>query len=181
MSDLGERFVSALEGAGFDFFAGVPCSLLKTVWQRLEKMPADKYVSAVREDSALGIAAGAYLGGKKPVVMMQNSGLGVSMNALSSLHLLYDVPVMVVASWRGEGSTGGIPEGSTGPKGFVDAPEHWGMGETIHGYFGLLKMPYVLLDPEGLEEQVAAMAHEMERTRKPVAIIVRKGLFEGSH
>ena len=49
----------------------------------------------MREDSALGLAAGAYLGGRQPVVFMQNSGLGVSMNALVSLHQIYDIPALL--------------------------------------------------------------------------------------
>jgi hypothetical protein len=80
------ELVAALKAAGFDFFAGVPCSLLKGLVSILDADPDAHYVSATREDSALGMAAGAYLGGKTPMVLMQNSGLGVSVNALASLH-----------------------------------------------------------------------------------------------
>ena len=52
-----------------------------------------RYLGETREDAALGVAAGAYLGGRRPVVIMQNSGLGVSLNALGSLHILYEMPV----------------------------------------------------------------------------------------
>src|SRR6185312_2190252 len=90
------EFVAALKAAGFDFFAGVPCSLLKGLVSLLDKDEAAHYVSATREDSALGMACGAYLGGKRPMVLMQNSGLGVSVNALASLHTLYDIPILLV-------------------------------------------------------------------------------------
>src|SRR5207245_122100 len=69
----------------------------------LEALPASGYVPAVREDSAVGIAAGAYLAGKKPVVLMQNSGLGVCLNAILSLNAIYAIPALLVVSWRGEG------------------------------------------------------------------------------
>jgi phosphonopyruvate decarboxylase len=55
--------------------------------------------------------SGAYLGGKRPLVVMQNSGLGVSLNALGSLHILYELPVLLLVTWRGY-------QGK-------DAPEQW--------------------------------------------------------
>src|SRR5207244_7280325 len=122
------------------------------------------YLSAVREDLALGTAAGAYLGGARPVVFMQNSGLGVVVNALASLSLMYELPVLLVVSWRGEGGN--------------DAPEHVLMGDVTRRLLDTLGIPYDLLDPARLEEQVAAAAARMEETRRPVALVVRKGILE---
>ena len=50
------EFVSALKSAGFNFFAGVPCSLLKGLVSILDEDPDAHYVSATREDSAVGMA-----------------------------------------------------------------------------------------------------------------------------
>ena len=36
----------------------------------------------MREDEAVGMAAGAYMAGRIPAVLMQNSGLGTSLNTL---------------------------------------------------------------------------------------------------
>ena len=57
---------------------------------------------ATREEEALGIAAWLYLGGAKPTVMLQSSGLGNSLNALTSLILPYQIPMLVVISMRGD-------------------------------------------------------------------------------
>ena len=83
----GPQFVQHLRHAGFDFFTGVPCSLVKSVIATLEERGG--YIAETREDAAVGLAAGAYMAGKQPVVIMQNSGLGVCLNALSSLSLIY--------------------------------------------------------------------------------------------
>jgi len=120
------RFVDLLLDAGFDFFVGVPCSLVRTVLAELEQR--ELYLGETREDAALGVAAGAYLGGRMPVVVMQNSGLGVSLNALASLHLLYGIPCLLLVTWRGfEGK---------------DAPEHVVMGEVLPGLLDLLGIPW---------------------------------------
>jgi sulfopyruvate decarboxylase subunit alpha len=57
---------------------------------------------ATREEEAFGIAAGLYLGGAKPTVMLQSSGLGNSINALSSLILPFQIPMLVAISMRGD-------------------------------------------------------------------------------
>lgn len=57
---------------------------------------------ATREEEAFGIAAGLYLGGARPTVMLQSSGLGNSLNALTSLLLPYKIPTLIVISMRGD-------------------------------------------------------------------------------
>lgn len=59
-------------------------------------------IVATREEEAFGIAAGLYLGGHRPAVMLQSSGLGNSLNALTSLLVPYQIPVVAVISMRGE-------------------------------------------------------------------------------
>ena len=159
------EFIAALKGAGFDFFCGVPCSLLKGLVAILEKDEEARYVSATREDSALGMAAGAFFGGKLPMVLMQNSGLGVSVNALASLHTLYEIPVLLVISWRGEDRS--------------DAPEHWMMGEIMAPVLDLMKIPHRVLSPsEPMAAQVAWAREQLDATKKPVALVVPGGVLE---
>jgi sulfopyruvate decarboxylase subunit alpha len=57
---------------------------------------------ATREEEAFGIAAGLYLGGRRPTVMLQSSGLGNSLNALTSLLVPYRIPALIVISMRGD-------------------------------------------------------------------------------
>src|SRR5947208_11572944 len=108
-------FVSLLQDVGFDFFTGVPDSTLGGIIATLIERRV--YIPAVREDEAVGLAAGAYMGGKIPVVLMQNSGLGTSLNALISLNLIDLQPCLLLVSWRGHDGK--------------DAPEHLVMGQVM--------------------------------------------------
>ena len=92
MTISGKDFVAVAESEGFDFFTGVPCSLVGDAIAALETHPRLPYVPAVREDVAVGMAAGAWMAGRSPLVIMQNSGLGTSLNALVSLSLMYRLP-----------------------------------------------------------------------------------------
>lgn len=65
---------------------------------------ADNYfmaVGATREDEALGIVAGGWMGGLKGCVMMQTSGFGVTPNALASLIVPFQIPAILIISERG--------------------------------------------------------------------------------
>lgn len=57
---------------------------------------------ATREEEAVGIAAGLYLGGVRAAVLMQSSGLGNCTNAIASLLVPYRIPVLFVMSMRGD-------------------------------------------------------------------------------
>jgi len=61
-----------------------------------------RVTTATREEEAFGVAAGAYLGGQRSAVMLQSSGLGNSLNALTSLLIPYRIPVVMLISMRGE-------------------------------------------------------------------------------
>jgi sulfopyruvate decarboxylase subunit alpha len=155
------RFVDKLLAAGFDFFAGVPCSLVGPVIAELERRGC--YLGETREDAALGVAAGAYLGGRRPAVIMQNSGLGVSLNALGSLHILYDLPVLLVITWRGY-------QGK-------DAPEHLVMGAVLVPLLDLFDIPHRAPDAATVLADVDWAAATLSATRRPVALLVKPGLF----
>jgi phosphonopyruvate decarboxylase len=162
--DQSQGFLDLLETNGFNFFTGVPCSLFAGVTRILDREPRYGYVSATREDLAMGVAAGAYLGGRQPVVLMQNSGLGVCTNALVSLHQMYDIPCLLVVSWRGQRG--------------ADAPEHLIMGDVMEPFLALLRIPYRVCDPARLDRDIAELTASMRQTRKPVALVVGKGILQ---
>jgi len=78
----------------YDFIAGVPCSRLA------EFIEKNKCIIATREDEAMALAVGAYLVGKKPLVFMQNSGLGHIVDITTSLLKPYDIKIDLLISIR---------------------------------------------------------------------------------
>jgi phosphonopyruvate decarboxylase len=59
----GADLAARLDREGFDFFTGVPCSLVESLIAALEGDRRAAWIPAVREDVAVGLAAGAWLGG----------------------------------------------------------------------------------------------------------------------
>ncbi len=162
-----KKFIDQLQGNGFDFFTGVPCSLLSGLIASLESAPEIGYLPSVREDAAVGLCAGAYMGGKQPVLLMQNSGLGYSLNAFTSLNLIYKIPVLVIMSWRGCGGK--------------DAPEHIIMGDINEQLLETSGMKYAVLEDHNLDQLLADAVQTIKAEKVPYTLLVKKGLFDERH
>ncbi|HEX5474102.1 MAG TPA: thiamine pyrophosphate-binding protein [Vicinamibacterales bacterium] len=108
---------AGLQSAGSRDVVYVPDNPLSHVLASLE--PGCRTILATREEEAFGIAAGLALGGAKPTVLLQSSGIGNSINALTSLLLAYELPVLMVVSMRGgpgEWNAAQVPMGAAVPR-----------------------------------------------------------------
>jgi len=157
-----ERFLEGLKALGYDFFTGVPCSLVSGLIATLEADPETVYYAETREDAAVGLACGAMMAGRKPVVIMQNSGLGVCINALTSLTLLYKTPALLLITWRGY-------EGN-------DAPEHIIMGDVCGTLLETIGVPYRAPEPATLLDDLAWATTYQREQRLPAALLLRPGV-----
>jgi phosphonopyruvate decarboxylase len=85
-------FIDEAKRRGFDFFTGVPCSFLTPLINGVLSDRSLTYVGAASEGEAVAIASGAWLAGRRTVVMCQNSGLGNAVNPLTSLNAPFAIP-----------------------------------------------------------------------------------------
>ncbi len=161
-----ETFWAALKKRGLTFFSGVPDSTFQNAYHWMVKDPDIRYIPAVREDVALGVASAAYFTGQLGGVMMQNSGVGNIVNPLTSFSLMYKIPVLLIIGWRGYG---GPPN---------DAPEHWIMGTKTPEILELLGVPYEILEPDNLDSALDRLLSAMRENSVPGALLVRAGVIQ---
>ena len=97
---LCEMIYGILEEEKIDLVSTLPCEKFSDL---IGNIP-DKFIHIplTREENGVGISAGFYLAGGRPLMMIQSSGLGNSLNALMSLHKGYHLPLPVIISWRGK-------------------------------------------------------------------------------
>lgn len=117
--DSSEAIFNGLKDVGIDFIVSVPCVNLSKILNMIDEDDEIIHIPVTREEEGIGICAGAYLGGKKPAILMQNSGLGNSINALKSLTELYEMPLLMIMSHRGtegENICGQVPMGESTPR-----------------------------------------------------------------
>ena len=117
--DSSEAIYYGLKDAEIDFIVSVPCVNLSKLLNMIDEDPEIIHIPVTREEEGIGLCAGAYLGGKKTAILMQNSGLGNSINALKSLMELYEFPLLMIMSHRGtegENIVGQVPMGESTPR-----------------------------------------------------------------
>lgn len=166
-----QKFYESLNQNGVDFYTGVPDSLLKDICSYIsDNAPADKHIISANEGGAVALAMGYYLAtSKTPLVYMQNSGFGNTINPLLSLAdpKVYSIPMLLVIGWRGE-------------PGVKDEPQHVKQGEVSETLLKTLDIPYVIISDktEGIDKVITGAIKKAEENNGPYAILVRKGTFE---
>jgi phosphonopyruvate decarboxylase len=112
-----DELPSVLTDLGYRFATGVPCSTFQQVIDHFSAAGEARYIAAANEGAALSLAAGAAMAGVKSLVLLQNSGLGNLVNPLTSMTMLYEIPVLVLVSVRDaqDGPQHRLMGRSTGP------------------------------------------------------------------
>jgi sulfopyruvate decarboxylase subunit alpha len=96
------QIVDDLISREIGFITTVPCKQLAGVIAEIEDRDGIRHVPANKEDEGMGLCAGAWLGGVRPCIIMQNTALGVTINALATLIQFYRMPLPMLISYRGE-------------------------------------------------------------------------------
>lgn len=156
------KFGKYLKEIGHDFYTGVPCSWMKNLINYAHNDCA--YYNAANEGDAVALASGAYIAGKKPIVLIQSSGLGNTISPLSSLNYIFKIPILIFVSLR---------EGST------TEPQHELMHKISGDIVTSMGMQWTTLEKDyKLASQQIIYANEiMNKTSLPFFIFVEKDTF----
>ena len=99
---VNERIVSDLVANDVQFVTTVPCKQLAGVIDAIEASSSIHHVPSNKEDEGMGLCAGAFMGGKRSAIIMQNTAIGVTINTLATLTQFYRLPLPMLISYRGE-------------------------------------------------------------------------------
>ena len=160
-----ESFLQVLKHSDISFFAGVPDSLLKDFCACVSKLQTpETHVVCANEGSAIGMGIGYHLAtGKVPLIYLQNSGLGNTINPILSLadEQAYAIPMLLLIGWRGEPN---VP----------DEPQHIKQGKEMLPMLDIMGIQYDFLGPE---LDIPHIVKSTLQSNKPHALIVRKKVF----
>ena len=165
-----ERVFKTLADHGVSYFTGVPDSYLNGFCNYALAHCGDRNVIAANEGNAVGIAAGHYFASREiPLVYMQNSGQGNTVNPLASLadKDVYAVPMLLLIGWRGQGNTE------------PNHPQHKLQGEITPGLLELMHIPYSVLtdDNDAFADVIERAVRYCRETRQPYGLIAPKGVM----
>ncbi len=163
---VNDVIMQALRDNKVEFVTTVPCKQLAGVIELIETADDMIHVPANREDEGMGLCAGAYMGGKRPAIIMQNTAIGVTINALATLIQFYRMPLPMLISYRGE----------------VGEPVACQVEMAVHtkALLSQLCIPtYHFHQPEDAKETSAILAHCF-MARKPAAILMDATFWKGA-
>ena len=164
------KVFKTLSDHGVTYFTGVPDSYLNGFCNYALAHCGERNVITANEGNAVALAAGHYLATKEiPLVYMQNSGEGNTVNPLASLvdKDVYAIPMLLLIGWRGQGNTE------------PNHPQHWRQGEITTSILEILHIPYSILtdSDEEFESTVEKAVKYCTETRGVYALVVPKGIM----
>jgi sulfopyruvate decarboxylase alpha subunit len=144
----------------------VPDRVLTTLIKNIHADPFFTTFPTAREEEAVGIVSGAWMGGMRGAVLMQTSGFATLANVLASLAIPYQIPLIMFVSERGT------------------------LGEFNYGQSLVCRTMRPLLDSLAMEHHTATRLDEFEfivdrsikqaiATQAPVALILSPLLTGG--
>ena len=154
-----------LKRAGIDFTTSVPCVNLQELLNLVGKDPDIIHVPATREEEGVGLCAGAWMAGRRPALLMQNSGLGNCINALASLNILYGIPLLMIISHRGgrgEPMVGQVP-----------------MGQLTSPLLDTMEIPHFSPDDAEAEDAVNSAWCLAAESHRPAAVLLDLDFWRG--
>lgn len=99
---VNESIVRDLINNAIEFVTTVPCKQLAGVIEKIDQSDEIFHIPSNKEDEGMGLCAGAFMGGKRSAIIMQNTAIGVTINTLATLIQYYHLPLPMLISYRGE-------------------------------------------------------------------------------
>ena len=153
------QILEGLKEAKVNLVASVPDINLLELINLLYEDDEITHVPVGREEEGIGVCTGAYLGGKRTAMLMQNGGLMNACNGITTTALQFGIPMLLLIYYAGD-----IGDNAFHMLGQLTEPVLDGLG---------LKYT-VLRDPDSVKEQIAASCVSAEASRRPVALVLTR-------
>ena len=154
--------LAGLKEAGVNLVASVPDMNLLELLTLLSEDPDIQHVPVGREEEGVGVCAGAYLGGKRPALLMQNGGLMNSCNGLTTTALQFGIPLLLLVYYAGD-----MGDNAFHMLGLVTEPVLQGLGIKYA----------VCRDPTQVKRQIAEAISIGEAAKRPVALLLTRAVL----
>lgn len=164
-----EQFVAALKDCGVDTILSLPCSSFSGILMAVENDHALDHIAVTSEAEAVGIAAGVWLAGRSPAILIQNSGFCDAINPICSLLHTFGIPIPFIVSVRGW-------------SGIKDEPQHDLIGRRFLNVLEGLELSFTVLDKdcESVKKQFNRFFGDVIFQGKTGIIAVPSGVVETS-
>lgn len=154
-----QEIVRGLKETGIDFISYLPETWLHDVYDAILADPHFKVVLGANEGECVSICAGAWLGGRRAAVIMENSGLRVATETLARLGIGHGIPVLMIMPFRGD----------------LGDKDWWAQahGVTMKPLLEVLRIPYRIVEHvDEIAPTIRNAWETMHASKYPVSVII---------
>jgi sulfopyruvate decarboxylase subunit alpha len=154
--------LQSMRRAGINLVASLPDAFLVHVIEGLQAANDLIHVPLTREEEGVGICTGAYLGGKRCALVMQNAGFLNSCNALTTTALQIEIPMLLLVLYAGG-------------RGDISFPM---LGRVTEPVISALRIPYFIpATIEEVPEAIIGSVVQAYNAKMPVAVLLNKSVL----
>ena len=163
---INQKIVNDFIKNKIEFVTTVPCKQLAGVIDEIEASKDIYHIPSNTEDEGMGLCAGAYMGGKRSAIIMQNTAIGVTINTLVTLIQYYNIPLPMLISYRGE----------------IGEPVACQVEMAVHtkALLDQLNIPTYHFHTKSDADELDAILNHSFMAKKPVAILTDARFWQGA-
>ena len=152
-----ETVLSQMKKHGVTHVVWLPDSETNWLYLLMKAEPTLTLVAVPREGTACSIASGLYAGGKKPLILIQNTGLMESGDSIRGWLLGMNVPVVMMVGLRGW-TRHGVTQDTA--------------AVYTERFLNAFNISYYLVESDADAGRISVAFEEAEKTKRPVAVLV---------
>ena len=153
-----ETMVDEFKKNGITHVVMLPDSETNFLYTLMQEDPSITVIPVAREGQAMSTAAGLAVGGKKPVVLIQNTGMLESGDSIRGWGISLKTPVVLMVGYRGWTRHG------------VNPPHD--VANFTEPMLNALGIHYFLIETNDDASRLSLAFQEAQETRRPVAVLV---------
>jgi len=161
------RIADQLASCGVRLVASLPDNWVMDVIETIDRDDRFVHVPVNREESAIGLCSGAYMGAMGSAALMGASGFMTVIYAVTKINYTYEIPLFLMATLRGQSGD--------------HHKHHISNGLYLLPVLNAINMPYQIIDkPE--EINLISRCYRHTRTyARPMTVLFTRDLLRGAH
>jgi len=166
-SDVGQRIAEELAKCKVKLVASLPDNWLMNLIDTIDRDQRFVHVRVNREESAVGLCSGAYMGALGSAALMGASGFMTGIYAITTINYTYEIPLFLLLTLRG-----GVGD---------HHKHHISNGLYLRPVLEAIDMPYKIIDRPEEISQISRCYHHTRTFSRPMAVLLTRDLLRGSH
>src|SRR6266404_8474003 len=164
-SDVGKRIAEQLAKCDVKLVASLPDNWLMDLIKTIERDDRFIHVPVNREESAIGLCSGAYMGALGSAALMGASGFMTVIYAITKINYTYEIPLLLLLTLRG-----GVGD---------HHKHHISNGLYLRAVLDAINMPYQVIDDAGDIGLISRSYHHTRTFSRPMVVLFTRDLLRG--